>query len=184
MSLFDELPSTIGQLWGVIWSAVNEKQTTYDLWETTKAAATQMGVSTQGWTIQDMNTLRSAAAQVRGAEQNMGAAMDLFTSTGLNQEITPQMWTYAPWGRGMLGEAEWGSEDYRLRVQVLQANPAYTAGVEGAPEQITSWLTLKTSTRPTTTAELQDMVASLTADASKYPEGAVQGVVTAQLLAV
>jgi len=135
-------------LWGTIQSAVSERATTAQLWQSIKDSPYE-------GTFQQVNALRSIAVQIRGAAENYAAA-------GPDQAIDSTMIASPPWAR--TGEQQRARQQYQIVVP-------YTA--PGRPQdEISGWITTWTTALPATVAEMDAFASAHLLELDTPEEGA------------
>lgn len=137
--------------WGDIQDAVSRRATTAEIWDAIKAVAAAQPGGAPLPSLQGVNEVRSAAAAIRNAGENLSKALAVEQRTGLPQGIEPSMMTVAPWSRDAQSIATLAQ--YQVRFQAT-----FTA-IDGS--QFQQWLTAKFTpdTMPSTVGELADALA-------------------------
>lgn len=127
--------------WNEIQSSVSGRYTTAELWTAIKEAAAREGLDSPGISLQAVNELRSAAAQIRNAGERL---MSEPAQNGLGERLIAE----APWSRPL---------DERAVSPMLQVRFELSMIRDG--QLVTEWKTLVHSgRRPTTIADLQRIV--------------------------
>ena len=144
------------------------------LWDDVRAEASA------GWSIQDMNSLRQFAAQVRESSMDLWTSLQVYQDTGLDQAITGTMKAEALWGRELA--EQWESPSTSIRVLTQIANPDYAAGIPGAPQFDFQWRTIKKAYLPGSVAGLDGMINTATAAWGHDYEEDIVGYVDIQVI--
>jgi len=134
--------------WGVIQQAVADRASTADIWQAIRDAQAAEPGGGGPVSVQGVNEVRSAAAQIRNSADYLGAARDVEQTSGLPQTITSQMMTTVPWSRDP--QVLSTLADYQVRFQTLFTTPA--------GEEASQWVTARygAGQLPVTVGELVD----------------------------
>jgi hypothetical protein len=151
-----EVPRILRFLSGTLERDVEAKADTQTIWANLHKAAEARGLELKGVGIQDVNQVRSALAHVREAGRLLAKALDTAQTTGLDQAISGEMIGRSWWGNDITTQLT--APTYRLEVEWIVKNPDYGAGIEGAPEFVSKWTGVTSSTRPSTTSEIQEWI--------------------------
>jgi len=107
--------------WGTIQSAVAERASTAAIWDAIKGAQAGEPGRYGPVTVQGVNEIRSAAAQIRNTSDSLSKARALEERTGLSQSVTSRMMTTVPWSRE--GQVLATLADYQVRFEALFTTP-------------------------------------------------------------
>src|SRR5215468_6295636 len=134
--------------WGTIQAGVSQRMSTADLWAAIRAAQALEPGGGGKVTIQGVNEIRSAAAQIRNASESFGNARDFADRYGIDQAITSEMMSTAPWSREQ--QSLQTLADYQVRFEARMTSPLGT--------EFTQTLTalFPNGSLPATTGELVD----------------------------
>ena len=162
--------------WGEIQAAVSQKATTADVWAAIRGAAAEAGLTSPGVTLQGVNEVRSAAAQIRNSGTALGQSRDVAERTGLAQTIDSSMMAVAPWSRDPQVLQTLSDYTVRFQMQTVDANG----------QTQTTWLTnlYPGGTLPATVGELVDSLGSYGQLSGSAPQGEFAGIGDIQVLAV
>jgi hypothetical protein len=158
VSIFDLIDPADSQYWGIIWGAAEQGLPTEGVYELIYQHAYEQGLTWSPSLFQSVNTLRAAAGSLVGSETQLTKMLDYAEATDTVQGVQGSMWTYAPWGRGILPESQYGSESYVLRAEVKFGNELYDPDVPGSEEFVYDWVTIRTKTMPLTSAEIDSKI--------------------------
>lgn len=162
--------------WGEIQAGVTQRATTADIWAAIRGAAAEAGLDRPGVTLQGVNEVRSAAAQIRNSGAVLGKAREVSDRTGLAQGIDSSMMSVAPWSRDPQVLQTLSDYTVRFQIQTVDANG----------ETQTTWLTnlYPGGTLPATVGELVDSLGSYGQLSGSAPQGDFAGIGDIQILAV
>lgn len=176
------IPSTLRQLTGVFEAAASQSMTTSELWGALREAADVQGLSTEGWDIFSVNTMRSSAVGIRRASESLEDIEALADRSGLNQSLSyAQIAT--PWYGRDLAEQN-AAPNYIIRQELMIENPEYLAGVPGAPETYPQWSQITVGELPQTTDDLANLRESAEWQRDGTPPGQVLGFGRTQIMSV
>lgn len=143
------IPNWLKNQWGVLSGAVAERKSTAELINSLRpyAAAAPGGWGPRG--VIYVSQLRSMATSIRNAA-------DAVTKQGIAGAITQEHISEAPWARSPAQQQL--APKFHVRSQVTYTNPEYLAGVEGAPPELTDWISHFTSRLPDTFEQLAERI--------------------------
>lgn len=134
--------------YGAVEAAVQQRQSTAELWDSLRAAAESFGLESPGLSLQDVNQLRSMAAGVRNSGEAFGHAQGSYG-------IDASMIASAPWSRPLAQQA--GLKMFQVRFQHQTTGP-------NGPE--TNWRSVFLNGPLPPTKD--DLLASIEVDAQQF----------------
>lgn len=154
--------------WGTIQSQTAVRASTADLWAAIRADAAAHPGGLPLPTLQGVNEIRAAAAQVRNASAAFGKARDTTETYGLTQAITGDMVSTVPWSRDAATIAVLA--DYQVRFNARMTSPL--------GRQFTQQLTMlfPNGTLPATVGELVTKLGAFAPASGSLGEGSFDGV--------
>lgn len=162
--------------WGTIQSAVSQRASTADIWSAIKAAQAAEPGGGGPVTLQGVNELRSAAAQLRNGAENLSAARSVEEGSGLAQGITGAMMATAPWS----GDQQVLSTlaDYQVRFEALFTTPL------GESASVTLTALFPNGALPATVGDLISALGAWAPASGSMPVGDFDGIGDVSIVAV
>lgn len=162
--------------WGTIQSAVAQRATTAELWSAIRdAQATEPG-GVGAVTVQGVNEVRSAAAQIRNGGEALAAARADSETTGMDRSITSAMMSTAPWSSTQ--QALTALADYQVRFQALFTNPL------GEASSVMLTAKFPNGALPATVGDLVDALGAFAPASGSLPVGTFDGIGDMTIVAV
>ena len=154
--------------WGTIQSAVSERATTAAIWDAIRGTREAEPGKYGPVTVQGVNEIRSAAAQIRNTSDSLGKARALEERTGLSQSITSRMMTTVPWSRE--GQVLATLADYQVRFEALFTTPL------GRSASVMLTAKYGATELPATVGELVDALGNYAPASGSLPMGTFEGI--------
>jgi hypothetical protein len=162
--------------WGTVQAAVAQRATTAELWSAIRDAQANEPGGFGPVTVQGINEVRSAAAQLRNSGEAFGAAREDSTASGLDRSISSDMMATAPWSSEQMALTTLA--DYQVRFQALFTTPL------GEASSVMLTAKYPNGQLPATVGELIDSLGAFAPASGSLPVGEFTGIGDVSIVAV